>query len=285
MSEIKVPGIVVFRSCVFCSDIDNITSIIELFLCSLPESYTFMHLSLWTEIRTVYASQVDTARRLRLVSLCQMLQEAAGSHANALGLGFDQMHSLGQVWVLNRWKAEINEAASWRDTLRIETWIREMSGPFSWRDFEVLHESGSKIASASALWVALDIHTRRPVRQISSPAPVPLIPQKTAACGTALKIAAREFPEPPLLFTVNYSDLDMVGHVNNTSYLRWMQDALYAQTKHRELLSVEMQFLAEAHSGTVEVYTAYSPTGAYGVVRQGAEDLCRAAFTFRPDLS
>lgn len=242
-----------------------------------------MHLSLWTEVRPVYASQVDTARRLRLVSLCQMLQEAAGNHANALGLGFDQMHARGQVWVLNRWKVEINQPANWRDTLRIETWIREMSGPFSWRDFDVLSESGNIIASASALWVALDIQTRRPVRQISIPAPVPLLAEKTAGCGAALKVSAREFPEPPISFPVNYSDLDMVGHVNNTSYLRWMQDALYAHTKHQELISVELQFLAEAHSGRVNVYTEHTATRGYGVVRQETEDLCRAIFTFGPN--
>ncbi len=186
-------------------------------------------------------------------AICYMLQEAAGNHASHKGMGYFDMQQQGQFWVLNRLRVHMNKFPKWKDTVHIKTWVSNMKGPFSYRQFALFDESENKIGSASTLWVLLDAASRRPARIPNLPTgqagnTFPII-EEAAACGLPDKLRSINrdaISDPQHQYQVLPSDLDMVGHVNNVKYVEWACNFLYTKEK-KQFNYLEVNYLQETH--------------------------------------
>ena len=93
---------------------------------------------IWTQAYPVNAIVVNAQKRLGLVGLLNILQDAAWAHADHLGHGYEATLEAGSLWILSRQKLTMTDWPDWRDELIVRTWVRPIKGPLVHRDYEVL---------------------------------------------------------------------------------------------------------------------------------------------------
>src|SRR6266853_1068928 len=92
--------------------------------------------AVWTEQLRIHSYEVDFNQRATLESLCRLFLEAAWSHAEHLGVGFQQLASQKKFWVLSRMAVEVGQYPAWGEAVTLATWPREAVSLFAIRDFE-----------------------------------------------------------------------------------------------------------------------------------------------------
>jgi len=212
----------------------------------------------------VRSYEVDPESRLRIVTLCRMLQEAAWQHANLLGKGFIDRDEGGLFWVLSRLRMRISRYPRWGDEFSITTWPVGTNGIFAIRDFRLSDASGI-LGSATSAWLIIDGGSGRPRRPQALVDDI--ITQPGEFQGEVERLAAPVNPVSGPTGAVQLHDIDQYQHVNNTAYLEWMTDAIDALVR-RQLLnsgpevicSLSMDFLKELTLGA-EYRTAVSRSG------------------------
>jgi medium-chain acyl-[acyl-carrier-protein] hydrolase len=188
-------------------------------------------------------------------ALFEVLQEEAGAHADAHGWGFADLLPQGKTWFLARIRLVVARRPRYRERLELRTWSRGAAGLIALRDFVILGEGGDIAARASSSWLLVDMGSKRPLR-----------PDKVAEalvphCERALEADADKIPEfasvPAILpdgtaasgFMVRPSDLDVNDHVNNTVYVRMLEDALAEAGNMPKPGSIEVNYVSEAFLG------------------------------------
>lgn len=174
---------------------------------------------IWEEKWKVTAFMVDPQQRIRLKSIADIFQELANNHANFRKCGFEDMKAGGKFWVLNRQVIEISEWPKWEQQIKVESWISMMKGPFSLRHFAAYNENNELIIKASYLWTSIDRAKMKPISISSTDLPIIetrdfLLPQPRK-----IKVSGTEIVKN--IYRVRESDLDIIGHTNNATYLEW----------------------------------------------------------------
>ena len=189
--------------------------------------------SVWVEEFKLHSFQVDFRKLASLETLCRLFQEAAWNHADALGLGFEQLQQQQKIWVLSRLLVKVHQYPQWGEIIRIHTWPRPIDGAFAMRDFQMLNSQGEVLVSGSSAWLILDALSRKPQRPGKLLSAFSTDPNHRATDRDPEKIAEAETLEPGIEFLVRYSDIDVNGHVNNARYVGWLLDS-YPIEFHRQ---------------------------------------------------
>jgi medium-chain acyl-[acyl-carrier-protein] hydrolase len=193
----------------------------------------------------ILSFQIDPKGKLRWASLADMLQEVAWKHADSRDFG-QQLFEKGFMWVLSRFHIKVFEMPSWGEYIKIKTAGRGINKLFALREFEVENRQGKIIAKAMSAWLLLDIKSKRPLR------PRQVLPYELFDDNPDISLVPDKINlDIELLtsksFSVNYSDLDMNNHVNNVSYIRWIEDFCFEkEIQFDELL---INYLTEAIIG------------------------------------
>lgn len=190
---------------------------------------------------------MDCHGRLSMLSIFNFMQEAASSHADALGVSIHQLLLEDYTWLLSRVKIKMTSYPAWTDHLTVLTWPSGTQRLFALRDFQLKDQTDNTVGVALSAWLIIDTHKRRPVRI------APFINRLKPLEGDHI------LPEPldklqPLntfdaerKFQVRFRDLDINQHVNNTSYVEWILESIPAAVKKDAILSeLEINFLAES---------------------------------------
>lgn len=205
---------------------------------------------IWEETIKIHSFQMDPKGKAQLFTICNYLQEAASMHATLAGLGFDEMVKRNQVWVLTRLKVEIEKYPKWNDKLKLQTWSRGNEGIFYLRDFLIQDQKGETIIKATSSWAAINLKTRRP--ELVDGLEVKLNSQKDKiAINTKLE-KLPELKNHKLLkeYQVQYTDIDLVYHVNNVKYIEMLLNAFPLNIhKSKKVTSMEINYLGETMYG------------------------------------
>ena len=180
---------------------------------------------IWTESRMVRFGSIDTSNSLTLNAVFDFFQEAAISHADNLGVGRGALAKENQVWILSRMSVQVDRRPRYGETVTVRTWPRGSDKLFILRDYDIRDAEDIPVVRARSCWLIIDMEKRRPLR------PQPIIAGLPLNDGLdALPCAV--CPEERANLTEKtkrralYTDLDYNGHVNNVSYIRWIEDAL-----------------------------------------------------------
>ena len=180
----------------------------------------------------VRSGETDARGRLSLVAVCELLQESAGRHAVALGVGADVLSPRGLAWVLVEWRVAMERYPVWRDELTVETWPSDLSERFATRDFRLVSPDRGEIGRATSHWAILDVARRRPVRMPDLVRAIPRTVRGRALPGGLSRLAAPDPAETVLEVAVRWTDLDRNGHVNNLSYVAWTVESVPREILH-----------------------------------------------------
>ena len=182
-------------------------------------------LAVWSENCAVRFGAIDKSDTMTLDAVFNFFQEAAISHAENLGVGREAMARTNQVWILSRMSAVVNRRPQYGETVIVRTWPRGGEKLFALRDFDMRDANDNPAVQARSCWLIIDMEKRRPLRPQSIMDNLPQNEGQDALsaavnlkeCQSLQKIAERQ---------ALYTDVDYNGHVNNVSYIRWIEDAI-----------------------------------------------------------
>lgn len=198
----------------------------------------------------VHSYDTDPAGRLAPSALCAYLQEAAGRHAHALGVGMEGLLAQGRAWMLHRLRVEMESWPAAQDEIAVLTWPTRFSAAVAERAFRVTDAAGADLARAVSRWAVVDLRARKAVRLTEAIRGLPV----GAAPGVELGPAPELPGDAPALgearLSVGRADIDVVGHANNSRYVEWALEAVPDDwMKAHTLSAFEIAFRREARRG------------------------------------
>lgn len=183
--------------------------------------------AIWNESHKVDASDTDVHGNARLSFILDMLQRAADSALEGMGVSLRDLLKAQMGWMLMTLDVEIKRLPRQGDRLSVRTWSKGTKGPLWQRDYRVYGQAGEEILSARSTWALVDVIKRKILRPNTLQAEVHHysgdsvgeMPEKVAI-PEGLKL------EEVYRYQVRYSGLDNYGHLNNAKYGDVCCDAL-----------------------------------------------------------
>ena len=222
--------------------------------------------------------EVDAQKKLRLFNLENYLLEVAGTVADELGFGIQQLHPRGLTWILTRLSVEMYELPTHCQKVRFETWIESNVHMLSTRDFRIY--SGDKlIGQCKSVWAVLDLHKREIVNCFDDPIFADSVDGEVLNMD---RVRMTTIPEPTgvVAHKIVYSDIDYNGHCNSCRYLQSMTDA-YLPDYYGKTVRLDINYSKEAMLGE-ELQTCYlvTPDGVQYLQKNAqGETSCAARIT------
>lgn len=174
----------------------------------------------WEYHFNVRSFDVDRNKNMTITSVCEYLQEVAGDHANNAGFGYRQVIQNDMVWVISTIKIEIDRLPRWEEIVNIKTWVVSNNRFLSRRDFQWVDQDGNSLLKASTQWILFQTKKRRPVLVDQMDFPVIMHPETKATNSETVMLKGITESDEISMYKVRHSDLDMVGHMNNTKYIQ-----------------------------------------------------------------
>jgi acyl-ACP thioesterase len=202
---------------------------------------------------SVRMHETDHAGRLRLTSLLNYFQDAAGEHAEKLGAGVIELMRLSLTWVLSRYHIRVFRYPRWTEPVELTTWPSVNKGLFALREFEARDKNGEVFAAATSSWMLIDLKTGRPVSPAERLGRYLLNPRRAIPSEfEALPVSGPADLEKP--FEVRTSDLDWNRHANHVAYISWSLETPSPEflEKYRPA-EVEADFRGQAFRGSTVV--------------------------------
>ena len=162
--------------------------------------------------------------RLNFEAILQIIENTANHHTIA---AHDKLVNGDIAWVLADWRVAIKERPTEGQKLHVRTWVRGRARAAAMpRDFLVTGDDGQEFFRANARFALVDLKTRR-LERITEELLEAYGPENEMAFASeAPRLRAPEefdFAEPLIL---RRSDMDYNGHVHNTRYITFAQEAL-----------------------------------------------------------
>lgn len=180
----------------------------------------------WEKKYPLRAGDFDKFNRIKPSAVLDLFQDAAGQHAEEIGVGFEEMLNRSYLWVLTRVVFEILSAPSRYQTVTVKTWPLEPHRLNYRREYSITDEEGNLLIKGSSEWVIVHSEQRR---FLSVPN---LYPFTDGFCcdtmfeGKLSKIADFEATDVPYIVNAGFSELDVNNHVNNTKYANYVMDTV-----------------------------------------------------------
>lgn len=204
-----------------------------------------MEKSVFEKIWEIYFTQCYSNGRIRFSDLSNILQLTAGEHATSVGFGFKEMAKHNQTWVLSRMRIEINRLPKWMDIVQVKTWIQELEGARSTRNFEIL-VNGQVYVTATSYWAVINTVKRSSENLAISADDFTTYPDRPATQRPFSKLDISQPVKNIDQYSVKLSDLDIVNHANNVKYLDWCMERLPIElVLTNQIKSLEMNYLRE----------------------------------------
>ena len=200
-------------------------------------------------------TDTDYRDELHYASLFSLMQESAYRNAEALGFGASNLDPRGLCWILLGISVRLHQLPAWGERLNIETWNRGAERVLFRRDFVFRRNDGPEpIGFATSDWLVARIDNHRPQRPAIFDDHQRLPDPRQTLAFQCPKLPPLDLDlEPTLLKHADFSDIDRNRHVNNTRYIAWSVDALYAGDRAESLRIIrglDINYLSEVLFGT-----------------------------------
>ncbi|MBQ2933590.1 MAG: hypothetical protein IJE02_03130 [Clostridia bacterium] len=181
---------------------------------------------LWQKEYSLRAGDFDKFDRIKPSSILDLFQDAAGQHAEEIGVGFADMMAKNYLWVMTRVKFQIISAPKRYQNVIVKTWPLEPNRLNYRREYCIEDINGNKLVIGSSEWVVLHANERR---LLSVPNLYPFTDgfhNEITFIEKAKKVRDFEACNAPYIVNAGFSELDVNDHVNNTKYANYVMDAI-----------------------------------------------------------
>ena len=203
---------------------------------------------IYSQIFHLNDTHVDCFGRLKPSVLLQYIQEVASVHGSALGADYETLAAKNLFWAILRTRVQISRLPVSGEQITLKTWPMPTTRVAYPRSIIAYDASGAELFRAITLWVMMDRTSRAMV-----------IPAKSGIAvqghleGNELAAPGSVMPRPmenDHSRRVNFTDLDINGHMNNTRYFDWIYDLLPSSFHDNHAVKeFTICYLAEALEG------------------------------------
>lgn len=172
------------------------------------------------------ASDFDKYNRIKPSAVLELFQDAAGQHAEEIGVGYDAMLARSYFWVLIRVKFRIMSNPAGSQKVILKTWPLEPHRLCYRREFCIENDAGERLIEGSSEWAVLHSEKRRLAADAN------LYPF-TEGYHTEMIFEDKlskvfDFEESCEARVVNpgFCEIDLNNHVNNTKYANYVMDTV-----------------------------------------------------------
>jgi acyl-ACP thioesterase len=207
--------------------------------------------SIYTEEYHVRTFELDFQRIWKPSWIFQLLTEAATHHASHLGFDYHDLWQNNQAWVLSRMKVRFLKYPTDGQKIILHTWPRGIVQKLLFmRDFELLDEAGEPVMLATSAWVLVDTQARRFLLPQVLKTELPDNNGRSVMDETLDKLSGFNGMQPCLEVNPGYSEVDLVGHVNNARYVEWIANCFsLEQHQNQRIEWMQVNYLAEVKAG------------------------------------
>jgi medium-chain acyl-[acyl-carrier-protein] hydrolase len=207
--------------------------------------------NIWTEDIVIPNFECDFQQRWKPSSFFQAMTEIASKHAAHLGFSNQDMLTAGKIMVLSRMRVRFDELPVIGQSVIARTWLTDISQKiFFVREFELYNASGVRIAAASSAWLLVDTQTRRFIKPQELNVPLPLQSGLHALDESLEKINPPQDMPVRLSEFAGYSEIDLMGHVNNARYVEWIMDCFPLESMRTHKLHwMQVNYTSEVQPG------------------------------------
>lgn len=173
--------------------------------------------------------ECDAYGHVNQATYLRYAQEAAFDASAAAGYDRDRYHEMGCNWLIRETEIEYLRPLQYGDTIAVKTWVHDFRRVRSRRAYEfTLDGSSDVVARGSTDWVFIDTVRQRPAT-IPPEMMASFFPEGLPRSAPPRERFPVPPPPPPGVFTqirrVEWRDLDEIQHVNNATYLSFVEDA------------------------------------------------------------
>lgn len=204
---------------------------------------------LWQKEYILRAGDFDKFDRIKPSAVLDLFQDAAGQHAEEIGVGFDDMLAQEYLWVLTRIKFEIISAPSRYQSVVVKTWPLAPNRLNYRREYCIEDMDGNKLIIGSSEWVVIHSTERK---LLSVPDLYKLdgdYHNEVMFEGKLGKVRDFETEISPRIVNAGFSELDINDHVNNTKYANYVIDAINP-AENEALKTFQIDYRKEVMQGT-----------------------------------
>lgn len=185
--------------------------------------------NLWQKEYTLRAGDFDKFDRIKPASVLDLFQDAAGQHAEEIGVGFNDMILRHYLWVLTRVKFEIVIAPKRYQAVVVKTWPLEPNRLNYRREYCIEDTNGNLLIKGSSEWVVLHSVERKLLSVPNLYSFTYGFHNEVMFTDKAKKVKDFEIYDNPYIVNASFSELDVNDHVNNTQYANYVMNAINPQ--------------------------------------------------------
>lgn len=187
--------------------------------------------------------ECDKNENLRLLTLMNIFQDVADTHASDMGLGLEYCLSNRLAWVGSNYELQVLRLPKMHEKIKVFSWPAVEKKLGAVREFLVVSEPGEILIKASSQWILIDFNKKRPVSLRDNLPIYQIIPER---------VIETDFPKLENLgridrqtdFCVRFDDIDLNNHVNNAVYPLWATEAVdnnFRTTHNPEYLEISFK--------------------------------------------
>ena len=171
-------------------------------------------------------SDFDKFNHIKLSSVLDLFQDAAGRHAEELGVGYDEMLERSYFWVLIKIKFQVIKSPAFHQKVVVKTWPLAPNKFIYRREYSIESTDGETLILGSSEWVVMNSVKRRLVAATDLyPFTDGFHPERNFE-ERLDRLDEFETDTPPYSINPGFSEIDANGHVNNTKYANFVFDAI-----------------------------------------------------------
>lgn len=184
-------------------------------------------------------------RKISPKGILGYMEEVATSHAEKLGVGYDESYKNGYIWILRSAKYVFSQLPKLDDVVVVTTWPSGMDGVKALRRFSFKIEN-KVIGEGFNYWLMYDINRKRPIYSPYFKEVMENIEILNEDYFTLKKISTQSDMHLAYQKVILNSDLDWNNHVNNVNYADIIFNAIpYEVIKRYDIISMQIDYLQE----------------------------------------
>ena len=196
----------------------------------------------------VGSNDINALYELRVSSLFKIMQDVIMHHTEVLNIGVKVTNEENVAWVILRMHVEIKKTPKYQQELTFFTYPNETRGFLYPRQIQVYDEKGDLNINISSLWTLINKKDRKPVTNSRIENSI-----KGENHENELPLPGKvKIEEAPLIYErkIQYSDVDLNGHLNNTKYIEIFENIHNTEFyKTHKIKSIDLNYLKEIKEG------------------------------------
>ena len=225
----------------------------------------------------------DQYGHIQPASVLDIFQDIASTHADDMGIGFDDMQAQGVFWAVTRMKYEVVKHPVVHGEYVARTWPHSPSRFSFKRDYSLKDADGELCVKASSEWVLMDVESRQLAKVADHyNGPDNYFDDRSFADKMRKIVDVDMTGTEPYELVPGASDIDVNGHLNNARYAAYVLDALNLGAD-QVIKTFQIDYRHEVKAG--EPLRLYSATDAESVIVKGLNAQDESAFLCKIELA